>query len=85
MEVEEFQEADGVDRMKDYIQVVVYVNKPSQRRILIGKGGGAMKEVATAARLQMEQVFGREIFLEVWVQVWNEWRNDPVFLEDVGY
>ena len=85
VEVEEFQEADGVDRMKDYIQVVVYVNKPSQRRILIGKGGGAMKEVATAARLQMEQVFGREIFLEVWVQVWNEWRNDPVFLEDVGY
>jgi GTP-binding protein Era len=85
VEVEEFQEADGVDRLKDYIQVVVYVNKPSQRRILIGKGGGAMKEVATAARLQMEQVFGREIFLEVWVQVWNEWRNDPMFLEDVGY
>ena len=85
VEVEEFQEADGVDRKKDYIQVVVYVNKPSQRRILIGKGGAAMKEVATAARLQMEQVFGREIFLEVWVQVWNEWRNDPIFLEDIGY
>ena len=85
VEVEEFQEADGVDRLKDYIRVVVYVNKPSQRRILIGKGGGAMKNVATAARLQMEQVFGREIFLEVWVQVWNEWRNDPIFLEDIGY
>tara|TARA_B100000809_G_scaffold186581_1_gene184762 strand:- start:1276 stop:2154 length:879 start_codon:yes stop_codon:yes gene_type:complete len=85
VEVEEFQEADGADRLKDYIQVVVYVNKPSQRRILIGKGGGAMKEVATAARLQMEQVFGREVFLEVWVQVWKEWRNDPIFLEDVGY
>jgi GTP-binding protein Era len=83
--VEEFQESDGVDRLKDYIQVVVYVNKPSQRRILIGKGGGAMKEVSTAARLQMEEVFGREVFLEVWVQVWNEWRNDPIFLEDVGY
>lgn len=85
VEVEEFQEADGVDRLKDYIQVVVYVNKPSQRRILIGKGGSAMKDVSTAARLQMEEVFGREIFLEVWVQVWNEWRNDPTFLEDVGY
>jgi len=85
VEVEEFQEADGVGRLKDYIQVVVYVNKASQRRILIGKGGGAMKDVSTAARLQMEEVFGREIFLEVWVQVWNEWRNDPIFLEDVGY
>jgi GTP-binding protein Era len=85
VEVEEFQEADGVSRLKDYIQVVVYVNKASQRRILIGKGGGAMKDVSTAARLQMEEVFGREIFLEVWVQVWNEWRNDPIFLEDVGY
>ena len=85
VEVEEFQEADGINRLKDYIQVVVYVNKPSQRRILIGKGGGAMKDVSTAARLQMEEVFGREIYLEVWVQVWNEWRNDPIFLEDVGY
>ena len=85
VEVEEFQAADGVDRKKDYIKVVVYVSKPSQRRILIGVGGGAMKDVATAARLQMEEVFGREIFLEVWVQVWNEWRNDPMFLEGVGY
>ena len=85
VEVEQFQEANGTDRLKDYIQVVVYVNKPSQRRILIGKGGIAMKSVSTAARLQMEEVFGRPIFLEVWVQVWNEWRNDPAFLEDVGY
>ncbi len=85
VEVEKFQEANGTDRLKDYIQMVVYVNKPSQRRILIGKGGAAMKSVSTAARLQMEEVFGRKIFLEVWVQVWTEWRNDPIFLEEVGY
>lgn len=85
VEVEEFIEADGVEHTKDYLQVVVYVNRASQRRILIGKGGSAMKEVATAARLQMEDLFHRPIYLEVWVQVWGEWRDDPSFLEDVGY
>lgn len=85
VEVEEFAEADGVERTKDYLRVVVYVNRPSQRRILIGAGGSAMKEVATAARLQMEGLFGRPIYLEVWVQVWGAWRDDPAFLEDVGY
>lgn len=85
VEVEEFLEADGVERTKDYLRVVVYVNRASQRRILIGKGGGAMKEVSTAARLQMEHLFNRPIFLEVWVQVWDQWRDDPAFLEDVGY
>ncbi|MDE2899764.1 MAG: GTPase Era [Chloroflexota bacterium] len=85
VEVEEFAEADGVERTKDYLRVIVYVNRASQRRILIGKGGSAMKEVATAARLQMEDLFGRPLFLEVWVQVWGEWRDDPAFLEDVGY
>ncbi len=85
VEVEEFLEADGKERAKDYLRVVVYVSRPTQRRILIGKGGAAMKEVATAARLQMEDLFGRPIYLDVWVQVWGEWRDDPSFLEDVGY
>lgn len=85
VEVEEFREADGAERTKDYLRVVVYVNRPSQRRILIGKGGGALKEVATAARQQMEDLFQRPVYLEVWVQVWHEWRDDPSFLEDAGY
>ena len=85
VEVEEFLEADGEERTKDYIRVVVYVNRASQRRILIGKGGAAMKEVSTAARLQMEDLFNRPIYLDVWVQVWTEWRDDPAFLEEVGY
>ena len=85
VEVEEFLEADGTERTKDYVQVVVYVSRASQRRILIGKGGAAMKEVATAARLQMEDLFRRPVYLDVWVRVWDEWRDDPAFLEDVGY
>lgn len=85
VEVEEFLEADGAGRAKDYVQVVVYVSRSSQRRILIGKGGSAMKEVATAARLQMEDLFRRPVYLDVWVRVWDEWRDDPAFLEDVGY
>ena len=85
VEVEEFTEADGVERKKDYVSVVVYVYRTTQRRILIGKGGAALKEVATAARLQMEELFHRPIYLDVWVRVWGEWRDDPSFLENVGY
>ena len=85
VEVEEFTEADGLERKKDYIRVVVYVYRPSQRGILIGKGGAALKEVATAARLQMEDLFRRPVYLEVWVRVWGDWRDDPNFLENVGH
>ena len=85
VEVEEFTEADGLERKKDYVRVVVYVYRPSQRGILIGKGGETLKEVATAARLQMEDLFRRPVFLEVWVRVWGDWRDDPNFLENVGH
>ncbi len=85
VEVEEFTEADGLERKKDYVRVVVYVYRPSQRGILIGKGGAALKEVATAARLQMEELFHRPVYLDVWVRVWGDWRDDPNFLENVGH
>ena len=85
VEVEEFQEADGVTRHKDLIRVVVYVHKPAQRRILIGHGGSALKEVGTAARQEIERLFGREVFLELWVKAQPNWRQNDPFLDDMGF
>lgn len=85
VEVEGFEEADGVTRRKDLIQVAIYVSKPAQRRILIGHGGGALKTVGTEARLEMERLLGREVFLELWVKVRPNWRNDEPFLSELDY
>ena len=85
VEVEEFREAGGEQDRKDVIGVVIYVNKPSQRRILVGRGGGAMKEVGVAARREMEAILGRPVYLELWVQVRPDWRKDAPFLEKLGY
>ena len=85
VEIEEFQEAEEGSGRKDVIQAVVYVNKPSQRRILIGAGGAALKEVGIAARREIEAVLGRPVYLELWVSVRPDWREDALFLEELGY
>jgi GTP-binding protein Era len=84
VEVEEFREAAEAGK-KDVIQVAIYVNKPSQRRILVGSGGAALKEVGIAARQEIEALLGRPVFLELWVMVRPKWRQDPAFLEELGY
>ena len=85
VEMEEFQEADGVTRRKDLIQIAIHVNKASQRGILIGQGGRALKEVGSAAREGIERLLGREVFLELWVRVRPQWRQDQAFLDELGY
>lgn len=85
VEIEGFEEADGETRRKDLIQVAIYVSRPAQRRILIGHGGGALKAVGTEARLEMERMLGREVFLEIWVKVRPNWRDDELFLNDLDY
>ena len=85
VEIEEFREAEEGSDAKDLIKVVVYVNKPSQRRILVGAGGAALKEVGIAARREIEVVLGRPVYLELWVRVRPDWRQDGPFLEELGY
>ena len=85
VEVEEFREASPDEGRKDLIRAVVYVNKPSQRHILVGRAGAALKEVGTRARGQIEEMLGRPVFLELWVRVRPGWRQDEGFLRELGY
>ncbi|XP_042460915.1 GTPase ERA-like, chloroplastic isoform X2 [Zingiber officinale] len=70
---------------KDFIQVEIVVEKDSQKIILIGKGGKALKVLATAARLDIEDFLQKKIFLEVEVKVKENWRQDEGLLRYYGY
>jgi GTP-binding protein Era len=67
------------------IHVTVWVDKASQRGILLGRNGERMKRIASAARRDMEQLFGGKVFLEVWVKVEPGWARDQRKLTRLGY
>ena len=67
------------------IYATIHVDRESQRAILIGEGGGRMKEIASAARTDMERLFGGQVFLEVWVRVTRGWADDEAKLKRFGY
>jgi GTP-binding protein Era len=67
------------------IRVAVIVEKASQRAILIGEAGERMKAIATAARVELERLFGGRVFLDVWVRVRRGWTDDDAALARFGY
>jgi GTPase len=67
------------------IHATVFVDKTSQRAIVLGEGGSRMKAIATAARRDMERMFGGKVFLEVWVRVKSGWADDERMLTRLGY
>ena len=62
------------------ISATIFVEKPGQKAILIGAGGAMLKKIGTLARQDMERAFGRKIFLQTFVKVRPNWREDPGFL-----
>ncbi|RZC88548.1 hypothetical protein C5167_016410 [Papaver somniferum] len=70
---------------KDFIQVEIVVEKNTQKIILIGKEGKALKLLATAARLDIEDFLQKKVFLEVEVKVKDNWRQDEGLLKHYGY
>ena len=81
VEVEEFKE----DTKRINIMAVIYVERPSQKGILIGKQGEALKKVGTEARLDIEAFFGKKVFLNLYVKVLKDWRNKDNELKNFGY
>jgi GTP-binding protein Era len=80
-QVEEFrEEQDPV-----YIQVVLYVDRPPQKRILIGQGGRAIRKLGELARAKIEDFMGRKVYLDLWVKVLPGWRRRGQHLKRLGY
>ena len=81
VQVESFRE--GAERYD--ISAVIYVMRESQKGIVIGKKGAALKKVGTAARIDMEDFFQKKVFLELFVKVSPDWREDKKELRRFGY
>jgi len=81
VEVEEFKEDDK----RINIMAVIYVERSSQKGIIIGSQGEALKKVGTQARLDIEALFGKKVFLNLYVKVLKDWRNKDSELKNFGY
>jgi len=79
--IEEFKEETRIIRIKS----VINVERQSQKGIIIGHKGSSLKKTASEARIDMEKFFGKKIFLEVFVKVKKDWRNNENNLKDFGY
>ena len=79
--VESFKDDETLLR----IQTLIFVERDTQKAILIGKKGAALKKTATEARKEMERFFGKKIFLETYIKVRKDWRNDENYLKNLGY
>jgi GTPase len=81
VEVEEWEEKEQAI----YIRMTIYVEKESQKGILIGAGGAMLKRIGSAARRGIEAAIGRTVYLELWVKARPNWRDDPSSLHWLGY
>ena len=67
------------------IEATIYVERDSQKGIVIGKGGKKLKEVGKRARRDIEMLLGSKVYLELWVKVQRDWRNKVNFIRQIGY
>ena len=68
-----------------YIRAIILVERDSQKAIVIGKDGSILKEVGQKARQEIEEILEKKVFLETYVKVKPNWREDPLILKELGY
>jgi GTP-binding protein Era len=81
VEIEKFEELRGVRR----IHAAIVVEKEGHKAIVIGARGSKLKEIGTAARVDMEKLFGGKVYLQTWVKVRGGWTDDEAALRRMGY
>jgi len=82
VEITKFSQRDN-----DIIDVhaTIYCEKESHKGIIIGKGGAMLKKVSSRAREDMERFMGEKVYLETWVKVKENWRDNPAAIQNFGY
>ncbi|KXX64623.1 GTPase Era [Marichromatium gracile] len=81
VEIERFEAVDG----RYMINALIWVERPGQKAIIIGKQGESLKATATQARLEMQKLFDCPVHLEVWVKIKKSWSSDEAALARLGY
>lgn len=82
--IDEVEQREGRDDLID-VHAILYVERDSQKGIVIGKGGARLREVGTAARTQIEKLLGTKVFLDLRVKVAKNWQRDPKQLGRLGF
>ena len=67
------------------VHASLFVERPSQKAIVIGKGGSRLREIGTKARTQIEALLGTKVYLDLHVKVAKEWQRDPKQLSRLGF
>jgi len=80
--IDEYKERDQTGA---FIAATIFLERDSQKGIVIGRKGAKLKAIGTAARIAIEAMSGRKVFLDLRVKVKKNWRTDPVFLKQMGY
>ncbi len=80
---------ESIEEKKDgklfNVQAVIYVERPSQKAIIIGSGGEMIKRIGKAARTDIEDLLKKRVYLDLWVKVLNKWKKNPDALQEMGY
>lgn len=81
VEIEQMKEENGVE----HISAVIYCERKSHKGIIIGKNGAMLKAVGAQARPEIEALLESKVFLQLWVKVKEDWRNNPAQIRNFGY
>jgi len=82
VDVDEFSERSAD---MTYISATIYVERASQKGIVLGEGGRTIKKIGQSARPEIEELVGTRVYLELWVKVWEKWREREGTLKRLGY
>jgi GTP-binding protein Era len=83
VEVEEVKGREG--RKLTDVEATIYVERESQKGIIIGRGGAMLKKIGEQARPEIEKLLGTQVFLKLWVKVRADWQRDDEALKRFGY
>lgn len=79
---------ESMEKIDDHlieVQATIFIERSSQKGIIIGKQGSMLKEIGTRARVDIQNLLGSKVYLELWVKVKDDWRNTPYDLGSFGY
>ena len=81
VDIDHYKEEDSII----IINATIYVEKKSQKGIVIGQGGKRLKSIGTSARIELEKRFDKKVLIKLWVKVKTNWTDNELFMKSLGY